>query len=543
MRKTAIYLNFFLVIFYSLSLKAQTFQKAYGVQMPDQQQLFDLTIDQNNSVYSSGTFRNLSTFPVSAYYGTVSKIDSSGRLLWYKGYLPSTYTMFEALFIKSTFQVDKNSVYCFGTFLGDSAGRSGYYLLKLDLNGQVIWSKFIEDEIPEEFARAIYGNNGIYAVMRNKVVKFNLDGNVVNSVQFNLDYLTLRRLFISKDGSLILTGDLIKDSKLTTPVIKLDADLNYIQGNLYSVEDIAAWGNAIAEESNNNIIIGTAEGISFSIDKNGKINWAKQIKTEQTDSTLSAINLFKDIQPLSAEGKDFIATITGEYYDNVTYQYYNVVCKLNQDGKLSDFRVIRKAPFPNNNNYIPSALKVDRTGQSFFLAGDLTDTAQMYHLNYLHRGKVNGLGCGEEKREVTILDIKSKVTSESLSDTFLVSYDAEAIPSEFIVKNIQPTYDSTYCFEPTGTASVFGPAKKLTNVKVYVKREQNELHILFPENAENNTQYFIEIYNSTGQIMMAFESDGKASEILPIDKLAKGVYYISIVKGDGNIYRQKFINQ
>src|SRR5690606_1831256 len=110
-----------------------------------------------------GVFRNGFLFPQQNFLGTVSKIDPDGNLLWNKAYLPTDAISMDGFFMYSIIQDNQNYIYGLGVYLG-GLNPSGYYLLKIDGQGEVIWAKFLEEEYQFN-SDLIIINNKIYAIL------------------------------------------------------------------------------------------------------------------------------------------------------------------------------------------------------------------------------------------------------------------------------------------------------------------------------------------------------------------------------------------
>lgn len=540
MKKTIIHLFIILVIQQSF---AQTFQKGYGIADDDnsnQQELYDIKLAQDNIIYTSGTFRNIDYFSRVAFYGTVSKLNTFGNLLWYKGYIPEDYNDFESYFINSVFQSSSNESYCFGSFLGNSIPRAGYFLQKLSTNGELVWSKFISDEDgADENAKAIYGNNAIYAIMKNKIIKFNLSGEILNSIKIDNNLATLRTLHISNTGKLIVSGEIYYNDNWHVPVLIFNQSLSFERGTLYRSNLDFFYAKSIVEGPENNInqenydiLIGCSSGISFSIESfDGQLNWAKQILGEDNGSTLFEINEHKEIKSISNQNNLFLVALDAFYSDDASFQNSNIICKLDSNGSYSDFRIINQAPFPGNNNFTPFGIDVNTESNSYYLAGDLTDQNLTKHINYVQRGALNQLGCGEIALNVNFEDVTTEIITNPFPSSLLILYPKTSVSRNFITETITSNYDNTYCENNLSNTDF----ENNFSLSIFPNPTQNILNIQTQE-----TIKVVSIYDMIGKNVSTIQI---TSNSLDVSNLAKGVYMMKVINENDKIFFTKFIKE
>lgn len=537
------YVSLFLIstmLLLHTSSKAQSYQKAYGRVMPDQQQLLDITMGSDKHLYASGTFRNLVAFPQLNVYGAISKLDTAGNLLWYKGYLPAPGGALDVYVLRSVFEGAAGDLYAYGSYLTDSA--SSYCLMKLNLNGEVQWARKYYDFLPDEFAKAIYHQGYIYIVQRNKIVKLNAQGDFIRAKEIQLPYLTLREIHLEDTNSIYITGDFNDENEMAIPVLKFNHQLDFIGGKVIYSGGAAGWGNVIATDPNGQVIVGAASGVCFSLDTLMQLNWAKKIEAVQANDTnsLTVISVFKSIQPLNENKHEFISAITGEYYDLATFQYYHVLSRLNSNGEFTTVKAIKKAPFPNNNNHIPSDLIVNKN--AYYLAGDLTDTAFQYHLNYLQKGILDQTNCGEEALPNTVKDIKSIFNLVNIADSLIVSSADQAVSTSIQVVNITPAYDSNYCF---GIPSTLGLSDKemTSSLQLFPNPASKSITLSLSGTSKETTNLQVQIYSLMGTLVMEQNIHHSVSSDISLETLQPGVYFVVVNAQDGQQFYQKLIKQ
>jgi hypothetical protein len=99
------------------SAKAQYFQKAFEVNEPNQQEMYSLSIG-NNNIYTAGTSRNINYFEDFNFRGALSKLGPNANLLRSKVYFPTDAVPMHGIFINSVIHSDGNAIYAFATHFG-----------------------------------------------------------------------------------------------------------------------------------------------------------------------------------------------------------------------------------------------------------------------------------------------------------------------------------------------------------------------------------------------------------------------------------------
>lgn len=536
-----------LFILVAVQLQGQVFQKAYGRFQPDQQEIRSIVPGEQKSLYGSGTFRNYTFFPTLNFHGSLSKLDSTGQVQWYKAYLPSDAEAFDALFINSLFQVD-TTLYGFGHFLGGNVQRTGYMLINFSRNGNVKWAKFLKDELGDEFAKAVRAGNFIYATMRDRIVKFDLQGNVQKMIQYkagivNNNSITFRDIYVNKKNQVVVTGDMIWNlNGLTkTPLFIFDTNLQLLSARNYWPANDGAYGTSLCEGPDHSMIIGGATGETLCVDSLGQVKWARRFQQEVNlvDSSLNHISHFVDIKPLNAQHSQLMVAVEGEFYNNVDFQFYAVVARLDGNGNFSEFRVIRKAPFAGSSNFNTYALEVVPTQNRFYLAGSLRDAASTKHLNYLHYSKILNAGCGEERKVPVISTITANYLSEELPDTLVVVDTIQAYDRSFTMQNISTEYDTSFCMPGTdlNLVNVLESGTSEQALLVYPNPGSDQIWINL---TETSGTWHLTLRSLDGKVVLVQELEGKVP--VNVSALSQGIYLAEIENGSQH-YSTKLVIQ
>lgn len=176
-----------------------------GVQID---QSFDLAVQGDSALFIVGFTNSLGN---GGYDGYVLKTDTGGNLLWEKTYGGSDWDFFYSINILN----DGSAILCGKTFTLTN-GRSDGYVVKIDPNGYVIWSRNIGGLGDESFNSCDVSGNNIFLVGTSStqtnsntsgyLVKMDLEGDILNEYFFTgegNDGLNSIRDF---NGSLIMGG-------------------------------------------------------------------------------------------------------------------------------------------------------------------------------------------------------------------------------------------------------------------------------------------------------------------------------------------------
>lgn len=530
---------FILFLFVILSTPfsfGQGFQKAFGVNNPNQQDLYDLSIDSNNTIYASGTFRNISYFPEFNFYGSLSKINPSGSLNWFKAYLPTDAVPFDGLFINNIIQTDDNSIYGFGVHIGGTDDRTGYYLIKFNNSGQVIWSKFISGPW-EQFSHAVYGNNAIYGIMRDTVVKFDLNGEIINSVKVNLNYdITFRSACVTSSGDIIVTGDIFYNATWGTPVITFDQNLNPLSGYYYNVADGGSiYGTSVTESSDNKIIVG-ASGLTFAINKiNGSVYWARSFEIHEQDNTVESLFNMNDIKAVNNEKTEFYTSFNGAYYDDNRNIEYIATAKLDNEGNFTELKAIKQTPFTSVDMFHnPYSLHVKPESNSFFIAGNMyaedAGSGEDYHLNYLHKGNLNQLECGDQPVGLHFLIDDSLLTQNAIPMNLIIPTTIQSVTKQFNVFDVIPDYNNTYCIDALSL-----PTIETSETQVFPNPAKDVLNIQMLQTITE-----ISVFDVLGKEVTVPRT---SSNSIDVSGLSEGLYILKIISEDQKSFSSKFIKE
>lgn len=531
--------NLVTILFFFLFIKptqGQYFQKAFGIISPNQQELYSLNRDSDN-IYTSGTLKNFNYFPELNFWGTLSKLSSDATIIWSKAYLPNDANTFDSMFINSIQYIDDNSIYGFGTYLG-TAETSGYYLIKFNSSGSVLWAKFIRNEV-QTFSDLIIGNNAIYAVLLDKIIKFDFNGNVINSVKIDLEFnINLRKSCLTDSGNIVVTGDAIINSTPGMPVLTFNQNLDLVSGYFYSKDlNGSLFGNAIAVATNDKIIIGASDNIVCIDSLTGELLWSKIINNIETPTSLDGLVNLIDIQPLNAEKTQFYTTFSANYFDDQINLFYIVNANVDALGNFSQFKAIKRTPFNSIDNYqIPYSLSVDLVDNSYFISGSLSAQDQTseneYHLNYLHKGNLNELSCGEETiSQNLIVPDNSSIYLNIFPSSLVVPATVTVISKTLNVEDLILDYNNLYCLDPILSTPHVG----FLEIQIAPNPVQDILSV-----QSNQAVKQIMVYDMLGKLI---EMKRVTANSIDVSQLSKGIYMIKLTSDSNQVFVSKFVKE
>jgi len=285
----------------------------------------------NNDIFICGeTYRNYSATRIDIL---LIKTNSSGDTIWTK-----TFGGNEADYGKNIISTSDGNLLIAGKTESFGAGSFGdIYLLKLDLNGDTIWTKSYSDldqEVPFSLIETtdggylVTGTNednsnprGLYLLKVNSTGKKVWD-KTIGAGQWKCGFSTIEL----SDGNLLTCGQYTSNGYSQVLVLKTDNQGNTIWEKEYGENNLSEKGNSIKENTDGTFTI-TGSSYDFNtmqddiivlkIDQDGKQNWYKKFGSNHSDW---GINLIKDVN------EDNI--ITGDYDGSI------FMTKVGNDGKF-----------------------------------------------------------------------------------------------------------------------------------------------------------------------------------------------------------------
>lgn len=508
-------LSLLLLSVFSLNGYAQSFQKSFGMEA-EQQELYSICNNDSESLLVSGTFKNFFTFPEINFYGTVSKVNKTGEVQWYKGYLPTDFVPFEAFLITSVLKADNGDTFTIGSFLSTET-RTGYILMRLNSEGEVLFAKKINDQDLYFYPKAVLKDDFVYVSLYDKIVKFDLNGEIIEAKKF--EHLIFRDINLDQNNNIILTGeygDPDPNAPLNNgcPILILDGNLQLISGNIYTTDPSGFYGESIISTNSNQIIVGGPSAY-FSANPDGQVAWAMLIPQFSTPNPSDGYNLIWDLQK-NTDGT-IMGVLDGFYADSDSFQHYSAICKIDPaTGLVISSKDIKAGHFDGINHIEANNLLIDN--DNIYVGGTTGDYDLLYKLNYLHKTGLNDTGCGEVTRSVQV---------ESWANEILpvVPYQSSLIATvvvlssniNMIAVDIPINYDNQSCNEPI--LSIDEPTIS-SEIVIYPNPFDDILTI-----NSNNTIEGIKVFDILGKEMQVIKLSETSYDF---SQLSKGVYIIQI---------------
>lgn len=189
-----------------------------------------------NGAYISGYSNSYNNLEYDVY---CIKIDSVGTLQWEK-----TYTGNDWDFVYSSALMPDSGLVMAGETYTNTVGDADAFLIRINKNGDTLWTKKLGTPLMEKFNSVVYAENSIYVcgtskdsqTLRTKglIARYSLAGNLLytNYLQGNNPYdYALNCITKTQNNQFVLAGDLTKsDSILPNSEIRIriDSTLNLI---------------------------------------------------------------------------------------------------------------------------------------------------------------------------------------------------------------------------------------------------------------------------------------------------------------------------
>lgn len=558
-------LIFLAFVFKVTFLSAQNFVWAKGFCGDSYTGCSSMDIDNNGNIYSIGSFRGTTDFdPDSSTFIMqsdgkfddiyISKLDSSGKLLWAKRIGSTSYDH------GASIKVDQaGNSYASGTFRGitdfnpnqgihelKSIGESDVFLLKLDPDGNFVWVKQtggLSNDISSSLALDKMGN--IYMTGHFwGICDFNPD--TMNS--FNLTSYGDKDIFVSKLDPLgnyvwaVNMGGRFADCG---NAITIDNGGNVLTTGSYTVKsDFDPGIGEFILTSSGNLYIFISK-----LDSNGNFVWAKSTGTKYPSASATEGNSI-------ISDKSGNVYTTGQCYGDTDFDpgsdtflisgYYDIfIYKLNSRG---DF-IWAKVMGSNQNLDEGLSITLDSMG-NIYASGSFSDSCDFDH----------GLG-------------NKWLKSESNKDIYIAKYDSNGHfkwvvalgglldQSGNCIKldkygNIYTsgTYTRTFDSDPgesifTLPFSIYSNAYiQKMNESMSIKRSHKEIY-MFPNPVHSNltlnldsiaiTNNRVQLYNSVGQIFLD-KSFNESKVTINLECLTSGIYFVRISSENLNITKRIF---
>ena len=336
MKKSLLYIRLFfltatLTVVFQINLSATTiFQKLYETTI-------NLELEKPFSALGSGYFLCGNEYDSSAFSWrnmTLLKTDSLGIPQWCKGYGTSDEEYANDFYLTSD-----SCVLMAGSFSYFGIGAlEDYYIIKTDLSGNLLWSVAVGGNSSDiavsivethDSGYVIAGNSWSFGIMTEEIylIKLDINGNKLWSrVIGNGTGSQVKSIKTTFDGGFVLAGHL--SSPYNILIVKTDS-LGFPQWDRNYHGRVEDWAYDIIQTQDSGFvtIAKTMDGDDatlFKTDKNGNPIWAKILS--YNNSTINSENILLS--------NDNYILIGGNAYDTTTFESKIILSKIDSLGNV-----------------------------------------------------------------------------------------------------------------------------------------------------------------------------------------------------------------
>ncbi len=301
-----------LFLIFSINLKAQTFVKEYGQLNADPSSGKLIETVDTGYVFCY----NIKNSPDPKSQIFIFKINALGDTIWTSVIDGGDSSVCEIWDVTS---IGDSSYLLSGHWESNSAtdSISGISIIKIDLNGNIIWNKILTDS---SYHSGLQGmqvigtfDNGILITSWSNIIKFDSVGNLQWSFHFpsvnQCNYFTPKE---TNDKGVVLLGTTINGSN--TILYKIDSVGNLMWRKVFTQ---TGGGNHLLVDNSNNITMTTEEGV-FYLDSAANLIW----------------NIWMDINPISLYS--ITKAVDGSYYaaGNRYHTGGNAIIRIDTSGNI-----------------------------------------------------------------------------------------------------------------------------------------------------------------------------------------------------------------
>jgi hypothetical protein len=524
---------------YNLVNAQEKFQRSIGANSGfDISHCLDLVSDTGYILAGSTNYFDTTTADV-----MLIRTNVNGDTLWAKTYDAGGSE--NAIHVQQTFD---GGFIAIGTTQVVGNAFSEMYLIKTDLNGNLLWSKSYGDSIHIYSGFSVQQlNDSGFVLMGNQkendvvIIRTNKDGDTIWTKMYNNFYMY--SIQQTKDKGFILGGGLY-----VCLLIKLDSTgeimwSKYIDTQKFEVQDI--YFSARQTSDNGYIIAGsdylginTDQAYLAKTDSLGNLQWAK---TYADSGSYSYSNSYATcVEQTIDKGYIFAGSIYLSNGDDLlvkTDSNGNVIWARHYGGQYNEKsdELIRKKC--DNRNYYPTwvvPIKVQHAqidNEYVF-----TSISRSFNNNYyLVRTDKNGISgtCYDNSLHMIVTPVSSVV----------INFALQAQPKYFIVRSPitvvkhPNVIDYDLCPVVVGEETVTTSNDKLA---IYPNPSSSVITIETNE-LGTSKQSCYEIYNLEGDLM-ARHNISQARTSVDINSFAKGLYLIRLISGNSNV-TVKFVKE
>ena len=460
------------------SLGKHIWSATQGGPQNDHASAIELTYDSVFFVAGySNSFYTQNSFDYSAYY---FKTDANGHLLW-QNFVDNGANSF--IYGACPVPADSGFILCGQTY-ATASGNADAYLIRVDKNGDTLWTRHYGDSLDEVFNSVCIMNNAIYAVGSNGshagadsladgwVVKLNMNGNTIKTTYVTYgahQQETLNGITPYNDSLFtVCGGDIHNEYNSTTAIItRYDTSLR--------ITDTMTTKNFLSQDS-------TVNGYLVAFNKVVNISYGSVCVIGYAIGGLGGTNM---------------------YFEGFS-----------RDGWLIAYT-------PPTNAYI-------------YHAGGI-DNDYGYSGIYTTGGKLIGVGSTDNFGSTPNFCTNPNL---GLEDVFFVRFNTDSINSAVL-----STSPQTNCFADTlylSQANIKNYTNNNATIKLYPNPASDNINLSVT--AANNEPYTAKVFSVLGEEIMSLKVNTNTSTGIDVSNLSNGTYIIKVQDGNQqNISILKFI--
>ncbi len=455
----------------------------------------------------------------------LTKTDYLGNILWEKDYQTSTYCN-----VYSVAQTQDSSFVLCGTYWNNNSNTSDAFILKVDNNGIIKWSKSYGTQNGNEFLYQIIekpekgylsvGSKAGGGVLNNAIYIISIDslGNLLWSKTYNTNGDVCGYISSVKNGNYLLNGANDNNNIYSGFLMNFDINGNPNWIKNYHTNITGAFNNYIPTKDNGFILSGgiidstqDRDLYLLKIDSNYNIQWSKKYSYGKYDY------LDKVIQ--TTDGGFIILANTLISPTNKEI----VLIKTNETGQIQWSKRIGR------NSEDEAILITQLSDSGYLLIGKTTDSFNTYTYPIFIKTDFQCNTCFSDTITFTDAIINSFVSS------FTFNISTGSIPDTITFSEINAsTFDTTLCFSYINSINLVYP--------------KNQLFTLSPN--PFNDAFTATCTNAKGNLTI-LEINGKVIKTISINSLNTTInlndfvpgFYLIQYKTDNQTITQKIIKQ
>jgi len=458
--------------------------------------------------------------------GTIAKIDINGNIQWGKKYLVNQITAN----IYSVIQAQDGGYAAVGVY-DSTSNTSSYFILKTDVNGNVVWSKTIYNNPmftnslvirqTTDKGYAIVGGTFLGQAGSLQVIKTDSLGNMLWDKVYSqpsTDDLFLGSFIQTNDGGYMMSTDV--ETQNYTAILKLDNQGNIKWTKMFPNLYGGSYGENIIQTKDKGYVL--SNGTLIKLDSLGNIIWEKMFVELPNHFPIY-------ISTGSSAGLNNSGLVYTQDGGFALFGGYKILVRTDSLGVPQWAKTYKKA----RQFFTAAEIQGNESGSSGFIASaNLYNYTTNNYQEVIVKTDANGnSGCDSN---ITVID--SLITPSSTTTLVINVTSGGSLSNISAVASSVNVTDSVLCSATVGIIEI-----KKTNDKISIYPNPASTLITIELKTKNITQASIAIYNMLGECVYKQTTSSTNSQINIAD-LNAGIYTIEITNANQNIVK-RFVKQ